>query len=64
MLVGVVDVIAEGVETELQLASLRDSGLAMAQGFYFSPPIGVEKFKAYYEAHANVAAKELPRIGS
>jgi sensor c-di-GMP phosphodiesterase-like protein len=47
-----VEVIAEGVETELQAASLRNSGIAMAQGFYFSPPVGVEEFKAYYDAHS------------
>jgi sensor c-di-GMP phosphodiesterase-like protein len=43
-----VEVIAEGVETEAQVAALRASGISMAQGYYFSLPIPAEELKAYY----------------
>jgi sensor c-di-GMP phosphodiesterase-like protein len=45
-----VGVIAEGVETEAQVAALREAGIAMAQGYYFSHPLGAEEFKAYHAA--------------
>jgi EAL domain-containing protein (putative c-di-GMP-specific phosphodiesterase class I) len=38
-----IDVIAEGVETEEQLARLREMSCASAQGFLFSRPIRPEK---------------------
>jgi sensor c-di-GMP phosphodiesterase-like protein len=41
-------VIAEGVETEYQVARLRAAGIQMAQGFYFSRPIPAEAFIAYH----------------
>jgi sensor c-di-GMP phosphodiesterase-like protein len=41
-------VIAEGVETEYQVAKLRAAGIQMAQGFYFSRPIPAGAFIAYY----------------
>ena len=43
-----VAVIAEGVETEAQAEALREAGIPMAQGYYFSPPISAEELKAYY----------------
>ena len=43
-----VEVIAEGVETAAQAAALRASGVSMAQGYYFSPPVRAEGVKAYY----------------
>jgi EAL domain-containing protein (putative c-di-GMP-specific phosphodiesterase class I) len=32
-------VVAEGVETDEQLARLRDLGCELAQGFYFAAPV-------------------------
>ncbi|MFZ5467764.1 MAG: EAL domain-containing protein [Pseudomonadota bacterium] len=37
------EVLAEGVETEAQLAYLRSRGCDMAQGYYFSPPVPAEQ---------------------
>ena len=42
------DVIAEGVETEQQLVTLRAAQVQAAQGYYFSHPISAESFIAYY----------------
>ena len=39
-------IIVEGVETKEQYDSLKDLGCEYVQGFYFSRPISVEKFKA------------------
>jgi EAL domain-containing protein (putative c-di-GMP-specific phosphodiesterase class I) len=36
-------VVAEGVETDEQVASLRDLGCDLVQGFYFSPPVPPEE---------------------
>lgn len=33
------DLVAEGVETEEQLAALRELGCTLAQGYYWSPPV-------------------------
>ena len=38
-------VVAEGVETEAQLASLREMGCHHFQGYYFSKPVTVEEFE-------------------
>jgi diguanylate cyclase (GGDEF)-like protein/PAS domain S-box-containing protein len=37
------DVVGEGVETEVQAAELRRLGCQLAQGFYFSPPVAAEE---------------------
>ncbi len=39
--------IAEGVETEGQLAFLREQGCNEVQGFYFSKPLPAEQFEAF-----------------
>ena len=38
------DFIAEGVETEKQLAFLSDAGCDMIQGFYYAKPMPAEEF--------------------
>jgi EAL domain-containing protein (putative c-di-GMP-specific phosphodiesterase class I) len=40
-----VPVIAEGVETEQQLAMLKKAGCALVQGFYFSRPLSPDAFE-------------------
>ena len=36
------DVVAEGVETERQVASLKEMGCGLAQGYHFSRPLSDE----------------------
>ncbi len=45
------DVIAEGVESAAQVEILRNAGIKMAQGWYFSKPLAAEDFKAYCTTH-------------
>jgi sensor c-di-GMP phosphodiesterase-like protein len=52
-----VAVIAEGVETAAQAEALREAGIPMAQGYYFSPPVSAEELKAY---HARAAQRAEP----
>jgi EAL domain-containing protein (putative c-di-GMP-specific phosphodiesterase class I) len=44
-------VIAEGVETARQVEILKEAGAKMIQGWYFSPPLPAEAFKAFFAAH-------------
>ena len=44
------EVIAEGIETEQQLTTLRGANIQAGQGFYFSHPLPAEAFMAYYRA--------------
>jgi diguanylate cyclase (GGDEF)-like protein len=44
--------VAEGVETQSQLALLRDEGCTLAQGFFFSPPVSVPEIDAMLRAGA------------
>ena len=45
-------VVAEGVETEEQLALLRRHGCEEIQGYYYSPPIPAEAFADWFRARA------------
>ncbi|MFG1465739.1 EAL domain-containing protein [Xanthobacter sp. DSM 24535] len=47
-----VKVIAEGVETESQLESLRSTGVQVAQGFLFSKPLEVDAVLMHLRAQA------------
>jgi diguanylate cyclase (GGDEF)-like protein/PAS domain S-box-containing protein len=41
------DVIAEGVETDRQLARIADAGCDLVQGYHFAPPMPADAFAAY-----------------
>lgn len=56
-------VVAEGVETEQQLATLRRAGIQEAQGFYFSPPISAARCIAYHREAPQGLPNPPPRIG-
>jgi diguanylate cyclase (GGDEF)-like protein len=49
------DVVAEGIETEAQLASLRDLGCEAGQGFLFSEPISADAIERWYAAARRAA---------
>ncbi|MDP1925098.1 MAG: EAL domain-containing protein, partial [Thiobacillus sp.] len=46
--------IAEGVETEGQLAFLRDQGCDEVQGYYYSKPLTAESFAAFVRAYSPI----------
>ena len=46
--------VAEGVETESQLKTLKDMGCQIIQGYYFSKPVPPKDFETFIE-------KELER---
>ena len=50
-------VVAEGVETQEQLAFLRSQQCAEGQGYYFSRPLGPEQFVKLVETGLPVAVK-------
>ena len=43
-----IKVVAEGIETEEQLAALRLCGVELAQGFLFSKPIPIGEYEEKY----------------
>jgi len=53
--------IAEGVETEGQLAFLRERGCEEIQGFYFGKPMGAEDFAGYL--HRSISGDDVGASG-
>jgi diguanylate cyclase (GGDEF)-like protein len=53
------DVIAEGIETEEQLAIVRALGCDQAQGFYFSRPVAADELGLLLQADAPLAGKPV-----
>ena len=51
-----VDVICEGVETAAQAQILRESGIAMGQGYYFSRPISAAELMEFYSRTREVSS--------
>ena len=49
-----IPVIAEGVETENQIAMLRDAKCDLVQGFYFSRPVPPEEFEKLIEKELEI----------
>lgn len=47
-----IDTVAEGVETEAQLAFLRSYRCGVAQGYLFGRPMPADAFEAFVRAHA------------
>ena len=50
-----VPVVAEGVETEQQMKTLRDMGCQLVQGYYFSRPLPAEDFEKFIVERMNVS---------
>ena len=44
-------VLAEGVETEMQLDMLKEAGCDMAQGYYFAKPMPIEEFRRFLKEY-------------
>jgi sensor c-di-GMP phosphodiesterase-like protein len=57
------EVIAEGIETEQQFTTIRESGIKLAQGFYFSQPIPADAFFSYHRESSldNRARQQGPK---
>ena len=50
-----IEVIAEGVESVVQLDILRAAGIHMAQGWYFSRPLSSQHFEAFFAVNQQLA---------
>ena len=53
---------AEGVETEEQLAAVREQGCDEVQGYYYSPPLRPEAVQALLLGEAKAAKPRLRRV--
>ncbi|WP_245651120.1 EAL domain-containing protein [Paramagnetospirillum marisnigri] len=51
------EVVAEGVETEAQLAYLTENGCDSGQGYYFSPPLNPTRFRDFVIERSGLDAK-------
>ncbi len=56
------EVVAEGVETEVQLEFLRLRACDAAQGYLFSRPIGPEAFEAFVRGHTSDDLRAVSEI--
>lgn len=54
-----VPVIAEGVETEEQLATLRELGCDIVQGYYFSKPVPSDDFEQFLLERKEIPPEDL-----
>ena len=54
------DVVAEGVETEAQLAFLKAAGCTRIQGFLISKPLTAEAFAGFVRSRREMTARALP----
>lgn len=50
------EVIGEGIETDIQLDALRSRGCQLGQGYLFSPPLPATGFQAWWMQHRQPAA--------
>ena len=46
------DVVAEGVESEIQLQHMKDLGCVLHQGFFFTPALPADEFEAWLAARS------------
>lgn len=49
------EIVAEGVETEEQLNFLRNRNINMIQGYFFSPPVAAEEFRAMLQDESTIS---------
>jgi diguanylate cyclase (GGDEF)-like protein len=56
-------IVAEGIETEYQLARIRELGFDAAQGFLFARPMSSEAFAALFAGGANLT-RVSPGVGA
>ena len=54
--------VAEGVETKEQFDFLLKNGCDIFQGYYFSRPLGKEKFELYYNKYSSVKRSLLEDV--
>ncbi len=55
-------VIAEGVEEDIQATHLNERGCAVAQGYGYAKPMPAEEFRVWLKSHANAPLHIAPRV--